>query len=234
MNYLFKFIELFIDWFECVISPIKTCRKILNSAISDKEKIYSSFCIWFIAFILSFGLEIPIYYYYGLGREYSFYISYTIFGFFYLLIQSLFIHIILLTFRIKSKYIGTFIIYSVIIGGYSPFYLLLNYPNTFKVIIFLKTLKNQHIDILNNIKQGIDIFNKIELPQSVMFVSLITGIFGIILFSMTGVFLSYLIMETYNCNKFKSFLTITFAQILLLFPLMVLTFMKYTILYSYL
>jgi hypothetical protein len=234
MNYFIKFLDLFVNWFECIINPIITCRKFLNSSIPDREKINLSLCIWFVGFILSFGLEIPIYYYYGLANEYSFYISYTIIGFFYLLIQSLFFHIVLIIFRIKSKYIDTLIIYSVIIGAYSPFYLLSSCPNTIKNIQLIRTIKSNHIDILNNIMQGMDMLNNTKLPTSVIFVSSIISIFILILFSIMGVFLSYLIMERYACKKFKSFLTITFAQLIIIFPLILLTLLKSIMLYSYL
>lgn len=82
---LLSLLDIIVDWFECIQSPMNTCRNVLDLAVLDKEKIKYTLRIWVAALLLSFCLELPIYIYYGTRNEYSFYIIYVVIGFFILL-----------------------------------------------------------------------------------------------------------------------------------------------------
>jgi hypothetical protein len=232
-NYFNSFLALFINWLDCIRRPIITCHKIFNLAISDNEKIKFALQIWIIGFLISLCLEMPIYYYYGLRMENSYIFPYLIYGFICLILSSLFMHISLLLFKIKSNFVDTLIIYSVFIGSYSPFILLLSYPIFCNYVLLIKTIKNQNIDILNNIYQLGNIINK-EKYYSVTIISAITNTFSIILFCILGVLSSISIMERYNSDKFNSFMSITFFQSAFILPLALFSILKILILYNFL
>lgn len=233
-NHYLSLLDIIVDWFECIRSPINSCVKILDSAISDKEKIKYTFRIWIAAFLLSFCLELPIYIYYGTHNEYVFYIIYIIIGFISFLISSYFIHVILKIFSIRSKYIETLICYTFLIVSYSPLLLLLLYHAIYYNMQILSAIKKEHIDIINNLSKLKEIIDKINHPSLLLLINNIENFFAIILQSVTSVLLSYLFIERYNCSKFKSLLAITCAQTTMIFPLLLPGFIRELILYTYL
>lgn len=137
-------------------------------------------------------------------------------------------------FRIKSNYVETLIIYTFVIVAYSPFILLLSYNNIFINVQTLMVIKKEHIDILNNLTRLKDIIGSLSGPTSFAILIKISNLFSIIIQCITGVLLAYLVMERYNCNKYKSFVAITCIQITMIFPLILPIFIKELILYIYL
>lgn len=224
--------KLLMDWINCIQYPLLTCRKILKLK-SNNEKFYISFRIWITSFVMSFCLEFPILYYHGINKEYSFYISYTLIGTFSLILSSFILHITLLLFNIKSKYNEIFVVYSVIIGTYAPFLLLSSYINIFGVVHFLSVIKSKSPD---NLKAFYYLFKESINNIDIHFylISHILKTLNIILLSITSVLLSYIIMEIYNCSKLKSLVIIAFSQIILILPLLLLSFFKNLIIYFYL
>ena len=225
--------HMFVDWADCVRSPMNTCRHILNSAISDKEKINYTFRIWIVAFLLSFSLELPLYLYYGTRNDYLFYILYILIGFILFFISSCVIHVILRLFGINSIYTETLISYTFAIVAYSPLLLLILYQNVFANVQLIRTIKTEHIDMVNNLSKLKDIIIRPNQPTIFIIISNINTLFSLILQCVTGVLLSYMIMERYNSNKFKSILAITCAQITMIFPLILPAFIKELILYNF-
>jgi len=232
MNRIDFFISLFVDWLDCIRSPLITCRRIITSPISDKERLLFVFRIWLVAFLLSLSLEIPIYYYYGIKIESSFLFSYFILNFFMLFFCCFFMHIFLLIFGIKSIFIETLIIYTALIGAYSPFILFLGYPSIFYNVLLVKTIRDKHIDIFNNIGIFIDILKGKNYPISVEIISSFGNLFTLVLLSIIGVLTTYAIIERYNSSKFRTLLSITFYNLSLL-PFILPIFIKDIILYLY-
>lgn len=233
MNTKYEFlISFWVDWVDCIQSPLVTCRRILDSAISDKEKILFAFHTWFIAFLLSLSLEIPIYYNYGIKLEKSFIFSYCVSGFIILIIYSFLMHFCFLVFRIKSKFIETLVIYTSLMGAYSPFILLLGYPSIFYNVLLIKAIKDKHIEILGNIHLFNDIIKKVNYNIFIVITSSFRSLLNTILLTIIAVLMSYAIIERYNSSKFRTLLSITSIQMSLV-PYMVSFLIKDIILFMY-
>jgi hypothetical protein len=216
------FVSFWVDWFDCIRSPLKSCRKILISAIPDKEKIIFASRIWIIAFLLSFALELPLYFYIGIHIEKPFVFSYLAYGFLLIFIASFIMHIVLRAFGIQSIFHETFIIYSILMGSYSPFLLLLSYPVQINNALLITEIKNGHIPSLNALP--LLFYNKINYEPLIVIVSSFMNILSGMLNLIIVVLLLYAIMDRYNSNKFRTLLSITFFQIFLLpylFPFMI-------------
>ncbi len=183
--------------------------------------------------MLSFPLEIPIYYNFGIKIETSFLLSYFISGFLILFIYSFFMHIVLLIFRIKSSFYETLIIYTSLIGAYSPFLLLLTCPSIFTNVLFLKTIRAEHVDLINNIHILKDIIIKIQKQSSTAIISSFANMLGLILASVIGVLFSYAIVETYHSNKFRTLLAVAFFNLILI-PHIATAIIKDIVIYMYL
>jgi hypothetical protein len=120
-----------------------------------------------------------------------------------------------------------------LIGAYSPFILLLTWPSIFSNVLFIKTIRDEHIDLINNIYLLKDIVIKIQKQSSIAIISSFTSMLGMILASIIGVLFSYAIVERYHSNKFRTLLSLAFFNMILI-PHIATALIKDIIIYMYL
>jgi len=231
MNDILSFLKnLIYNWLYCIFNPYRSCRNIvIEKQITDIEKIQYAFGIWVTAFMLTVSLEIPIFSFFQIewGNP-EFYIPYICIGFLYFILTCTLFHLWLLIFRIPSKIIDTFLIYSILFGSFSPFILLGMYPLTIKNYYILKEFRAHAYDLMflyNNFKEISDNIDKIFIISITL---PLTNIISNILSYSLGVLFCLFIIEKYNSTKVKTFICVTFSQIVFLLPpLLLLKILEY-------
>jgi len=212
--------NLIYNWLYCIFNPLSSCRYIvIEKRITEIEKIQYAFGIWLTAFMLTVSLEIPIFSFFKVEWvNPKFYIPYLCIGFIYMILVCACLHFWLKIFRIPSKLNDTFLIYSILFGSFSPFILLGMYPLIIKNYFILKVFKEHDYDLMwlfNNLKSvNNDIDNIFVIYISMPISNIITHIISC---SLTVLFCLFII-EKYNCAMVKTFICVTFSQILFLLP----------------
>jgi hypothetical protein len=142
---------------------------------------------------------------------------------------SALIHLGLRLFGIGSKYMETLIIYTMLVGTFSPIITLLGYPAIIKMLVILQSIKAGGLDIFGAIK----FFSSALQPKpsdsfvdvATIIVSQLAGPIGVIVF----VVMSYEIKDWYKCAKSQVFTAIGFSIGVLGLPAAI----SYSILYGY-
>jgi hypothetical protein len=220
------------NWLSAIFNPYRLSRNlVIEKQVTDNEKIQFAFGIWVIASFLTIALQIPIFTLFRVEvKDPLFYIPFFAIRLFSFIIACIILHIGLLLFRIPSRLIDTFTMYSIILGSFAPFILLSMYPLNIKIIYFLKAFKSANYDfnyIFHNFKE---INQELEKLTVIYIATPISTVIQSLLSCSLGVLLCLVIIEKYNANKLIVFMSVTFAQTtLVVLPLLLLKMVEFFI-----
>jgi len=138
-------LNLFLEWFDVCRNPLKYFLE-LTSVENEKEKIKKSLRLWFVSFLITLVLQVPVLKAVG--------IEWGNLGFHlpnFLLLMSAFmltgvaLHLGMRIYGINSNLADTLAGYSALVGCYSPIFAVVNYPGFLRILTSLHNAKVQHL-----------------------------------------------------------------------------------------
>jgi hypothetical protein len=125
--------ESFLDWRYCVTRPVATARSVRESMPAQKEQLLkAAIGIWITAFLISLTIEIPFLLWHGIAlNNVAFHLIRVLCVVMVLLVINISIFPALRLFGIPAGFPTTFILFTVVVGSYTPLYTILTYVISF-------------------------------------------------------------------------------------------------------
>jgi hypothetical protein len=225
----------FLIWLNCVRAPFATCEAILDSALSDDKKLSHVMRLWLVSAVIGLVIELPVYRLVGIEwNNVGFYIPSCLFLLFILMINVGMLHLGLRIYKIPSHFTDTLVVYTVIVGCFSPILTLLFAPSLIETLSILKSLKPLGLtfeDIIAQLYARLsDMNNKSLFMQGYdAIINPITVIVSVMLLVM----FQRCISAVYNVERYRAISAIGFSTAILLpIPVIILSTFYYFVIYT--
>jgi hypothetical protein len=122
-------IAAFQTWLNCVRAPIAACRSLVSRDLSDEHKMILGMRVWVVATLFGLICEITVFGLLGIKwANLTFLLPYNFFLLLMFVTGVAAIEVGFRVFKIESNFPDTLVLYSIVIGSYSPLILLVNLP----------------------------------------------------------------------------------------------------------
>ncbi len=225
----------FLIWLNCVRAPFATCKAILDSDLSDDKKLSHAMRLWLVSAVIALVIELPVYRLVGIEwNNVGFYIPNCLFLLFILIISVGILHLGLRIFKIPSEFTQTFVVYTVIVGCFSPIFTLLFAPSLIEELSILKSLKPLGLTFEDIIAQWFARLSNMNNKSLFMqgYDAIISPITSIVSVMLLVIFQRY-VSAVYNVERYRAISAIGFSVgILLPIPVIILSTFYYFVIYT--
>jgi hypothetical protein len=235
-NFNFLLSSLLI-WLNGIRHPFMTCQSILDQDISDNDKLRHAMRLWLVASVIGLIMQLPAYRLFGIELSN---IAFHLPNCLYLLVMFLstmgIIHLGLRMYKIHSDFTDTLVMYSVLVGCFSPVITILFYPQLIELISTLREVKSLNLDFEFLVKEFISNYNYENFSAKPVTIQIYWPIASSINFAVYATLLvmfGRLVSVRYSTEKYRVLSAIGFS-LSILFPIqwVVLMFFYFFILYA--
>jgi hypothetical protein len=139
-------LEAVLGWLSCVLHPYATAQKISGPELDDQKKLSGAYQIWGVAFAISLVLQLPMYKLFGIDiKDIHFHLPNIVGVLLIIFGGACFVHWSLRLHKIDSKFSDTVAIYTIIVGAFSPFVVVLSYPDNLKRLYAVQHIKHANL-----------------------------------------------------------------------------------------
>ena len=130
-------INEFVQWLDCIRKPNETAQRILDSSRSDNEKIARALRMWLLVFSITLILQLPMYAFVGIDvADFGFHLPNFLFELMVMMVIGASMHAGLRILKCPSVFSDTLVMYTVAVGSFAPFSVLLLYPAKIEFLMF--------------------------------------------------------------------------------------------------
>jgi hypothetical protein len=226
-----------IIWINCARAPLASCRALLDAAHSPEKKIYQAARIWLIATLMGFIIQLPIYGLLGIDwKRMEFYAPSILFLMLAFLMTVAVLQAGFKIYKVESSFAEVLVIYSVLIGTYSPILQVLALAGMYDILAAMKAVKTQGVGlgvieviggVFENIRERQEDTSAIGIYKSV------AGVLLLVISQFLIVFFVYGLSGFYAIERHRAVASVGFSLgFLLPVPLFLIGFLYYTALYA--
>lgn len=140
-------LDAFETWLQCVARPVPTLNRILLEA-TDDEQLSAAGKVWAPSQLITLIISFPILKLYGIEwNDLGYHLCNWLTTIVVLIIFAFTAHKLLLALQLKSQFVQTLVIYTVIVTTYSPITTLLSIPSTLTLFAAVQNFKQHPIAI---------------------------------------------------------------------------------------
>lgn len=226
-----------IMWINCALAPIASCRALLDAEHSPEKKMHQAARIWVIATIIGFIMQLPIYGLLGVDwKKMEFYAPSLLFLLLAFLMTVTVLHFAFKIYKIESSFAEVLVIYSVLIGTYSPILTVLALPGMYDIVAAMQAVKSQAqgLGVVEVIEGVIADMNERQQDASALGTyKSVAGYVLILLSQFLIVFFVHCLSGFYGIERHRAVAAVGFSLGLLFpLPLALIGFLYYTALYA--
>ena len=219
-------------WLQCAARPVATLNAILLKATNEKQlSAAAKVCV--PSLLISLIVTFPALKFYGIEwSNLGFHLCNWTTTIIALVATAFIIHQVLLALRLKSEFVRTLFIYTVLVATYTPVTTLLAVPMTLYNFAAVYDLKLHPVAIYTAVIAYFH--NTTKLPSFFFSIIDVSSIFSSLLsFAILALFAEY-ISQWYSNNRFKCYSAVAFSATLSsAMSLLIITPMQFLIMYAF-
>jgi hypothetical protein len=212
-------------WMNCIRAPAATCQALLNSGLSDDQKMFQAMRIWIIGTLMGLIVQLPVYGFLHMSwAKIEFYAPALLLLLLAFLTTVVAIHFGLKIYGIQSAFPDTLVIYSVIVGTFSILLTPLSLPGLIDLLTALKAAKAAGAQDISAVVQivfgGMQSVGSKSIPMQV-FEATVTPVNLAVVLALTVSFQRQL-SSFYKAETSRAVSALSFSMAVLLPPPMIL------------
>jgi hypothetical protein len=230
LQWLFDAVRI---WLQCVVKPMTMLNAILPE-VTDENHLSEAAKVWVPSLLISLIISFPVLKFYDIEwNNVGYHLSAWMPMIIALVVYTFIVHQILLGLKLKSEFVRTLVIYTVLLATYFPAISLLDIPTTLSMFAAAQDFKQHHIPIDAAVVAYIG--NSAE-PTSIILggVSGIAEILSAVFLIGVLALFAESVSQWYNNDRFKCYSAVAASTILSAIVFQVVTIMQFLIIYAFL
>ncbi len=214
-------LDAFETWLQCVARPVPTLNRILLEA-TDDEQLSAAGKVWAPSQLITLIISFPILKLYGIEwNDLGYHLCNWLTTIVVLIIFAFTAHKLLLALQLKSQFVQTLVIYTVIVTTYSPITTLLSIPSTLTLFAAVQNFKQHPIAIDKAVMVYFSSFSNTTsfYANTIGVLSIFTQVFS---FGIQALF-AECVSQWYRNDRFKCYSSVVVSLLLSVFIVMLVT-----------
>jgi hypothetical protein len=217
-------------WLQCVVRPVPMLNRVLLET-TDEKRLSAAQKVWVPSLIISLIVSFPVLKVYGIEwDEVGYHVCIWMITIVNYVATAFIVHQFLLALKLKTEFVPTLVIYTIILGTYAPVFTLLTIPSTLALFAALQDFKQHPIAIdkavIAYFQGGMKLASTDSIASNISIcLSTIVQVFSTSMFALFAESMS----QWYGNDRFKCYSTTTAALLsstilvgLLIVPLQIL------------
>jgi hypothetical protein len=217
-------------WLQCVARPVATLNEILLEA-TDEKHLSAAAKVWVPSLLISLIVSFPVLKFYGIEwSNVGFHLCTWMTTIITLVATAFIVHHVLLKLKLKSEFVRTLVIYTVLVTTYAPVSGLLGIPSTLSIFAAMHDFKQHSIPIDEAV---ILYFRNAAQPFLAGIASVASTFIGAFSMGVLALFAES-ISQWYGNNRFKCYSAVAASMLLtVVFIVIVVTPLQFLIIYAF-